>query len=156
MKKIILIVSFFVVVLNAEVLTFKTLKNEYIKIDNHDGVFSFRNKMYQNMDVLLFFFGRDCPHCKQEMPQILDLVRNRRDLQVIGIHGQSVIGDPALADYVRKTGIRFNVLSFDDDIKIINHLKNRNMWINQVPFYVHIDKSGKLHPLNIEGVLEKF
>ena len=67
MKKTVAIVLFLASMLNAEVLTFKTLKNEYIKIDNDNGVFSFRNKMYQNVDVLLYFFGRDCPHCKREI-----------------------------------------------------------------------------------------
>ncbi len=157
MRKIILTLALLTISLHAELLSFKTLKNEYIKIDNNDGVFSFRNKMYQNRDVLFFFFGTECPHCKREMPYILDLYKNRNtNLEIIGVHGQAVIGDSTLVKYVRNTKIRFNVLSFDDDIKIINHLKQRGMWIGEVPFYVHVDKQGNLHAMKIDGVMKTF
>lgn len=152
MKNIIAIILFLSLSLFAETMTFKTLKNEYIQIKNNAGVFNFVNLKYHNKDTLLFFFGNDCPHCINEMPQIKQLTNNK-NIQIIGIHAQADIGDNALKSYVKQTGYNFDILSFSDDIKLINHLKERNMWSGEVPFHVLVDKKGNLKVVELNELL---
>ncbi len=155
MNKILSILLLLSLSLYAEKMTFKTLKDEYIQIKNNAGVFNFVNLKYHNKDTLLFFFGNDCPHCTNEIPQIKQLANNR-NIQLIGIHAQADIGDNALKSYVEKVGYNFDVLSFSDDIKLINHLKERGMWSGEVPLHVLVDKQGNLKVVELNEVLAKF
>ena len=155
MKKIIAIITFLALSLAAETMTFKTLKNEYIQIKNNAGVFNFVNLKYHNKDTLLFFFGNECPHCTNEIPKIKQLIKNK-NIQIIGIHAQADIGDNALRSYVKKIGYRFDVLSFSDDIKLINHLKERDMWSGEVPLHVLVDKQGNLKVVKLNELLGRF
>jgi peroxiredoxin len=155
MKKLLAIIILLSLSLHAQMLTFKTLKNEYIQIQNDAGVFNFVNLKYHNKDTLLFFFGSDCPHCTNEIPQIKQLANNK-NIQLIGIHAQADIGDNALKSYIKKTGYNFDVLSFSDDIKLINHLKERDMWSGEVPFHILVDKQGNLRTVELSEVLGKF
>ncbi len=155
MKKIIAIMIFLSLSLNAQMLTFKTLKNEYIQIQNNAGVFNFVNLKYHNKDTLLFFFGNECPHCTNEIPQIKQLANNK-NIQLIGIHAQADIGDSTLKSYVKKVGYNFDILSFSDDIKLINHLKERDMWSGEVPLHVLVDKQGNLKIVELNELLGRF
>lgn len=155
MKRIVAITILLSISLYAEKMTFKTLKNEFIQIQNNSGVFNFVNLKYHKKDTLLFFFGNDCPHCTNEIPQIKQLQQNP-NIQLIGIHAQANIGDNALKSYVKEVGYKFDVLSFSDDINLINHLKARGMWSGEVPHHVLVDKQGNLKIVKLNELLAKF
>ena len=155
MKKIVLIITILSMSLFAEKMTYQTTKNQYIQINNNDGKFEFVNLKYKNKDTLLFFFGSHCPVCEGEMPDIKRLAREN-NLKIIGIHGQDFIGDPALKAFVKKERLNFDVLSFRDDINLINYCKDNGMWSGEVPLHVLVDKKGNVKVVKFSEILSKY
>lgn len=155
MQKIVSLIIFLSLSLFADKMTFKTTKNEFIQININDGVFDFVNLKYHNKDTLLFFFGSHCPVCAGDMPDIKRLSREG-NLKIIGIHGQDFIGDPALKDFVKKDRLNFDVLSFSDDINLINNIKSRGMWSGEVPLYVLVDKKGNLKVVKFSEIINSY
>ena len=128
-----------------------TIKDEVIILKHEDGNINFINKKYHHKNVLLFFFGRDCPHCQKEIPAMKKLSYNP-NINIIGIHAQKDIGDKALKAYIKKVGYRFDVLSFKNDIKLINLLRKRGVWTSGVPFFAFIDPNGNVDPIKLSEV----
>lgn len=154
MKKTLVIILFLSLSLFGENLNFKTLKHETISITNTNGLFDFKDAKYHNKNVLLFFFGSKCPHCEREIPKIKELSK-RDDLKLIGCHAQAMIGDLALKKYIDDVGYEFDILSFSDDINLINHLKARGLWSGEVPFHVLVSKNGDLEVVELSDIPEK-
>ena len=153
MKKIISIILLLYLSLFAEKTTFKTLKNEYIQIKNDNNVFNFVNLKYRNKDTLLFFFGSECPVCSSEIDKIKELSHK---IPIIGIHAQADIGDSRLKTYVNKIGYTFDILSFSDDIKLINKMKEIGLWTGEVPLHILVDKQGNLKVITLTELLSRF
>jgi thiol-disulfide isomerase/thioredoxin len=151
MKK--LIVLFYLLLtlsLSAQTLSFQTLNHETITLENDSGILHFKGK-YQNQNILLFLFGRDCPHCRREIPAIKKLARDK-NIKIIGVHAQKDIGDSALKTYVQQIGYPFDVLSFSDDIKLLRLLKERGLWEGEVPFHALVDKLGNVDVLTLSQI----
>jgi len=155
MKKIVSIVLLLSLSLFAQKMTFKTLKNEYIQIQSDNNTLNFKNLKYHNKDTLLFFFGSHCPVCEGEMPDIKRLAREN-NLKIIGIHGQDFIGDPALKAFVKKERLNFDVLSFRDDINLINYCKDNGMWSGEVPLHVLVDKKGNVKVVKFADIINRY
>jgi peroxiredoxin len=155
MNRIVSIIVFLSISLFAEKMTFETTKNEYIQLENNNGIFNFINLKYHNKDTLLFFFGSNCPVCAGEMNDIKRLAREG-NIKIIGIHGQDFIGDPALKAFIKKEKINFDVLSFKNDIKLINYMKERGFWISEVPLHVLVDKKGNLKVVKFSDIINNY
>ena len=138
----------------AEKLTLETIKKEFIILNHKDGNINFVNKKFHRKNVLLFFFGKDCPHCNEKVSSMKKLSYNP-DINIIGIHAQKDIGDKALKAYIKKVGYRFDVLSFKSDIKLINLLRDRGVWTSGVPFFAFIDPNGNVDPVTLPQVYER-
>jgi thiol-disulfide isomerase/thioredoxin len=136
--------------LTAETLSFKTLNHQTITLENSSGILHFLGE-YQGQNILLFLFGRDCPHCRREIPTIKKLAKNKH-LKIIGVHAQKDIGDSALKAYVKQVGYPFDVLSFSDDIKLLRLLKRRGLWEGEVPFHAFIDPLGNVDVLSLSDI----
>ena len=136
-----------------ERMVFKTIKNEFIIVNNDQGNLTFVNKKYRNKNVVLYLFGRDCSYCKKKIPIIKKLMKHK-DVQIIGIHSRKVIGDKALKAYVKKVGYTFDILSFENDIKMLNFLKNIGVWLGGVPFAALVDKDGNVFETDITKIDE--
>lgn len=156
MKKIILLALFLTLSLFAENFKLKTLKNDTVIITNYEGNFIFEDKKYNKKDILLFFFGTNCHYCIKEIPDINRLNKDRENLIVLGIHAEYEISNKNLKTFIKNKNIKFEVLSYNDGIKLVEYLKSINMWIGAVPFHVMIDKHGNLESMGFLEILEKF
>jgi thiol-disulfide isomerase/thioredoxin len=152
MRKIISIIVFLSLSLSADMMNFRTIGHNVVKINENSGIFKFINPKYRNQNVLFFVFGSHCDFCEREMPTIKKLVASNK-LKIIGVHGQADIGDYALKKFMRQRGINFDVLSFKDDINLINYLKDRGLWSGEVPLHIFVDKTGNVESVTFEDVL---
>ncbi|MCH9814221.1 MAG: TlpA family protein disulfide reductase [Epsilonproteobacteria bacterium] len=155
MKKLILLFSLLSLSLYAENFRLETLQQNTIPISNYDGNLMIEDKAYKEKNILLFFFGTQCPYCIKEIPDINELDFENDNLKVIGIHAQHEISDNKLKAFVKKKGFVFEVLAFKDGMKIVEHLIARKMWIGGVPYHILIDKHGNLEPVELSEVLHK-
>lgn len=131
------------------------MQQSTINITNYEGNLITENETYKQKNILLFFFGTLCPYCIKEIPDVNELDLENENLKVIGIHAQHEISDKALKAFVKKKGIVFEVLTFNDGMKIVDHLIERKMWIGGVPYHILIDRHGNLEPMELDAVLGK-
>ncbi len=135
-------------------MVFKTIKNEFIVVNNDQGNLTFLNKKYHKKNVILYLFGRDCPYCQKKAPEIRKLMKNKK-VKIIGIHSYKNIGDKALRAYAKKVGYNFDILSFKNDVKMLNFLKSIGVWMGGVPFTALIDEDGNVFEVDIANIDEE-
>jgi peroxiredoxin len=155
MKKIIFIfifVSLSVSSVFADILKLRTISNDIIDIKINDKNWIFNDKKHKNKNVLLFFFGTLCPYCIKELPELKDLSQRYKEFKIIGIHAQHKIDDKNLKEFIKKKDITFDVLSFDDGMRIVSILDKKKMWIGAVPFNILLNKQGILHVVDDFGI----
>jgi thiol-disulfide isomerase/thioredoxin len=138
----------------ASAMSLKTLNGSIIKVNASGYNMEFLSPKYRGKNVMFFLFGYDCPHCKVEMPTIKELSLNP-NLKIIGIHAKSMIGDPALKNFIRNKGLNFDILSFSDDIKMIRFLKDNDFYDGNVPCNVLVHKDGTVETVTVANVLGK-
>lgn len=138
-----------------EKIELKTLSYEDINITNYDGNLIIEQEAYKGKDILLFFFGVKCGYCVKEYPQIEALALTQKNLKIIGIQAQYERTDDEIREYVQRHNIDFKVLSFNDGMKIVQHLNERGLWIGGVPYHVLIDKHGNLQPVEVGEIAKK-
>lgn len=139
---------------NAQVMKLQTTKNKIITIKGEDNLLKVTGAAYQNKEVLLYLFGKDCPHCVREISQIKTLAK-KANLKVIGIHAHEMIGDAALKAYTRKIGYNFDILSFKNDIIMIRYLRKSGLWYGGTPTHLLIDRGGNVQDISITELLNR-
>jgi thiol-disulfide isomerase/thioredoxin len=124
-----------------KVVNFPTLSGKVIKMRMDDNLLYIDDPSIGDKKVVLFLFGRDCPHCQRELPLIKRLQYNP-NIKIIGVHAYSMIGDAALKRYLKRVGYKFDVLSFKNDIKLIKFLEKHGIWDGTVPAHIVVDPNG--------------
>lgn len=151
MKKIVTLFLLLSLSLFAERMSFKTIKNEFIVAQEDDGNLNFINIKYHRKNVVLYLFGRDCPHCQRKVPQIKKLMKNP-NIKIIGVHAYKNIGDDALRAYAKKVGYTFDILSFGTDVKMMKFLQKLKIWDGSVPFTAVVDEDGNVYEVDISMI----
>ncbi len=136
----------------AKIMQFPTINGKIITIKGDNNLLKVTNPEYQGKEVLLYLFGRDCPHCVREISQIKALAR-KPNLKVIGLHAHKMIGDKALKAYAKKVGYHFDILSFKNDIIMIRYLKKNALWYGGTPTHLLIDTEGNVQEASITELL---
>jgi thiol-disulfide isomerase/thioredoxin len=151
MKRIILFLLL-VSSLFAETLKLRTIENDIITLKAEGKQFKFVDKSYKKKNILLFFFGTLCPYCIKEIPDLKELDKQYDNLKILGIHAQHKISDKDLKKFLKKKKIDFDVLSFDDGIRIVNRLNDLKLWIGAVPYNLLVDANTNLNALEINQI----
>ncbi len=139
---------------NAKEMQFPTIDGKIISIKGDDNLLKVTNQDYQAKEVVLYLFGRDCPHCVNEISKVRALSKNPK-LKIIGIHAQKMIGDSALKAYTKKIGYNFDILSFKNDIIMIRYLRDHDIWQGGTPSHLLIDHTGNVQEISISQLLDK-
>ena len=137
-----------------EKMVLKTIKDEFIIVNNDKGNLTFVNKKYHRKNVVLYLFGSTCSFCQKKVPAIKKLMKNK-NVQIIGIHSHKNIGDKALKAYAKKVGFTFDILSFKTDIKMLNFLRDIGVWLGGIPFTILVDEDGNVFEVDISNIDEE-
>ncbi len=154
MKKIVLLFLLLTLSLYAEKMSLQTTKNQYIIVDENEGMLNFINIKYHKKNVLFYLFGRDCPHCQKKIPQIKKLMKNPK-IKLIGVHAYHHISDDELRAYAKKVGYSFDMLSNKGGKKIIDFLEKLKIWDGSVPFTVLVDDEGNVYEVDASMIDEQ-
>jgi thiol-disulfide isomerase/thioredoxin len=104
--------------------------------------------------VLLLMFGHNCPPCKEEIPQFIELSKKFGDkLTIIALEVQGY----KTADVKRfkeQNKINYTLISGDDNYNFLKHIVQRAGWKGRIPFLIAIDKHGAVQFMQA-GLIKK-
>ena len=131
-----------------------TLNGKVITIKGDANLLYVTNPEFRGKEVVLFLFGRDCPHCQNETSKIRRLAQ-KTNIKIIGIHAHKMIGNKALKAYARKVGYNFDILSFDNDVQILKYLDHSGIWAGGTPSHLLIDSGGNVQDMRLTDLLNR-
>lgn len=114
----------------------KTLDNKELKLSD------FKGKV-----VVLDFWATWCPPCRKGIPDLIEIQKSMKDVQVIGI---SVDENPqkVIPDFVKEFKINYPIVIGNDEVY------NRYGGIEAIPTTFIIDRQGKIRNKHV-GLVEK-
>ena len=109
---------------------------------------------YKGKAVLLLMFGHNCPPCREEIPELIELFKKNKDkVAIVGIEVQGY-KTAKLAEFKKSEGINYTLISGEDNQKFVQHIFQRAGWQGQIPFLIAIDKNGEVKDIRA-GLLGK-
>ena len=104
--------------------------------------------------VFLLMFGHNCPPCKEEIPNFIDLTNKYKDkLTIIAIEVQGY----SLAEvkaFKEENGINYNLVSGKENYEFVKHIVQRAGWKGAIPFLIALDKYGTVQVMQA-GLVKK-
>jgi len=107
--------------------------------------------------VFLIFFGHRCPPCLGEIPELIELQKEKGDkLAIIGMEVQRLPKEqlPAFKS-VKK--INYTLLSdgTGENSKFVSYIAERAQWRGSIPFLVGISPNGEVNFVHVGGMRKK-
>jgi|GEM_PF-980638 len=120
--------------------TLKSIRGKVIHIIERKNGFIFPE--YKNKIIILEFFGKDCPHCMQELPVIQKIRRRYRGkLEVIAIQSQDRMSLEEAQEYINGNNIRYPIIEGEDAINLQHFVQKTYNWSGILP-YTLVIKDG--------------
>jgi len=155
MKKIIFsILLTSLTLLQADSYALTTSDNRVINVEDTKNGLLF--KEYQGKVIFLVLFGHNCPPCRTEIPELIELKNKYKDkFEIVGIEVQGY-GKEQLENFRKQEGINYNTISIAEvnNLNFLRDIKNRSGWEGAIPFLIIIDKNGDVKDV-IEGLASK-
>jgi len=113
--------------------------------------------------LFLIMFGHNCPPCKEEIPELIELTKKYKDkLTIVAVEVQGYKTEQVKV-FKEKYGINYNLVSGDDNYDFVKHIVQRAGWKGAIPFLVAIDKNGAVQAIqagpikkeSLEELIEK-
>jgi len=123
-----------------EVHKFKSIRGKTIHIIKSAKGYNFPE--YRGKVILLEMFGKDCPHCINQLPSIKK-IRNkyRGRLEVIAIQSQDRMSKFIARDYINRYKIRYPIIEGEDAVNLQRDIQETFEWTGILP-YTLIIKNG--------------
>ncbi len=123
-----------------ETYKLKSIRGKTIHIVKGSKGYSFPE--YKSKIVLLEMFGKDCPHCINQLP-IIKQIRNRYrgKLEVIAIQSQDRMSKFIASSYINSHKIRYPIIEGEDAINLQRDIQETFGWTGILP-YILIIKNG--------------
>jgi thiol-disulfide isomerase/thioredoxin len=120
--------------------TLKSIRGKTIHIIERKNGFIFPE--YKDKIIILEFFGKDCPHCMQELPIIQKIRRKYRGkLEVIAIQSQDRMSLEEAQNYINGHNIRYPIIEGEDAIDLQHFVQKTYNWSGILP-YTLVVKDG--------------
>ena len=120
--------------------TLKSIRGKTIHIIERPTGFIFPE--YKGKVILLEFFGKDCPHCLNQLP-VIKKIRDRYKgkLEVIAIQAQKRMSLDEAKNYINGNMIRYPVIEGEDAIDLQHFVQKTYEWRGILP-YTLVVKDG--------------
>lgn len=149
MKKIVIgmLIAFLGISLQArEVIktyNFTDNNNNQVVLQSMDsGVYipTFKGKV-----ILLAFFGKNCPPCLAEIPELVKFQKEySKKFQIIAMHVQQKMTKEELANFVSIHNINYPVIpASNKSFAFANFISSKTNWGGQIPYSILLDKNGE-------------
>ena len=129
--------------------TLKTIDGQQFNISEIENGIKF--KELEGKAIFLIFFGYRCPPCIREIPALIELTKEHKDLAIVAIEVQGY-NSQELKEFGQKQGINYNLISSDNHMDFISYIQTKSNWHGSIPFLLGLDKKGKVGLVHIGGV----
>jgi peroxiredoxin len=155
MKKVILtILLVLTVTLQAKFEKFTLTDTDGIQINITESKDGLIFEQYKGKAIFLVIFGHNCPPCKEEIPEFIELTKNYKDkLQIIAIEAQRYTVEQ-LKVFKEKNGINYSLVTGKDHDNFIGYIADKAQWKGAIPFMIAIDKNGAVDSVE-QGFIPK-
>jgi thiol-disulfide isomerase/thioredoxin len=114
----------------------------------------FEIKELKDKVVFLIFFGHQCPPCLREIPRLIEIKKEHKDLEIIAIEVQG-LSTQELKKFKKSKGINYNLISMGSSMNFINYIQAKAGWNGSIPFLISFNKKGKVAIIQVGGLLKK-
>jgi len=107
--------------------------------------------------VFLLFFGHRCPPCLGEIPELIELQKEKGDkLAIIGMEVQRLPKEQ-LPAFKSAKKINYTLLSDGtrENSKFVSYIAERAQWRGSIPFLVGISPNGEVNFVHVGGMRKK-
>jgi peroxiredoxin len=151
------------VALQAEVEKFTltdTEGKEFNIIESKEGLIFEEHK---GKAIFLVIFGHNCPPCKKEIPEFVELTEKYKDkLVIIAIEAQRY-SVKQLQSFKIDNGINYSLVTGKDHDRFIGYIADKAQCKGAIPFMIAIDKNGTVDsveqgfipPKTLEELIQK-
>jgi len=104
--------------------------------------------------VFLIFFGYRCPPCLGEIPELIELQKEKGDkLAIIAMEVQR-LPEEKLKAFKASKNINYTVLSdgTSENSKFVSYIAERAQWTGSIPFLVGISPNGEVNFVHVGGM----
>ena len=121
---------------------FKNSNGKSVKLQTTGSGVSFPG--LKNKVVLLAFFGRYCPPCLAEIPELAKMQKEyHKNFQIVAMHVQQKMTKSELHNFITSHQINYTVIPSSDKVfDFANFITQRTGWRGQIPFSILFDKNG--------------
>ncbi|MDX1809063.1 MAG: TlpA disulfide reductase family protein [Sulfurospirillaceae bacterium] len=148
MKKItiLIMIAFLSITLQAKDIlktyNFKDSKNKSIELQTMNNGVYFPN--YKGKVVLLAFFGRYCPPCLAEIPELVKIQKEySKNFQIVAMHVQQKMTKQELTNFVTSHNMNYTVIPSSNKVfDFANFITQKTGWGGQIPYSILFDKEG--------------
>jgi thiol-disulfide isomerase/thioredoxin len=122
--------------------TLTDIDDNIIHITKTDGKLTFEE--YKGKAVFLVIFGHQCPPCKAEIPELIELTKEYKDeLEIVAIEAQNYTVDE-LKSFRDMEKINYHLVTGKDHENFLMGHIARNGWSGSIPFLIAMDKNGTI------------
>jgi len=108
-------------------------------------------KELKDKAIFLLFFGHRCPPCLREIPELIELQKEHKDLAIVAIEVQGLEKEQ-LKDFAKRKGINYNLITLDNSMRFVNYIQVKASWSGSIPFLIGLNKKGRVIIINVGGV----
>jgi peroxiredoxin len=105
----------------------------------------------KNKVIFLVFFGYRCPPCVREIPTLIELTNEHKDLAIVAIEVQGYNNEELKAFALRKN-INYNLISSDNHMDFISYIQVKANWHGSIPFLLGLSPDGEVKIVHTGGV----
>ena len=127
-----------------------------LHVDEEENGISFQE--HKNKVVFLLFFGYRCPPCLGEIPELIELQKEKGDkLAIIAMEVQG-LPEKQLKVFKALKKINYTLLSgsTQNNSKFVSYIEQRAQWGRRIPFLVGINSKGEVNFVQLGGMSKSY
>jgi len=111
-------------------------------------------KELKDKAIFLLFFGHRCPPCLREIPELIQIQKEHKDLAIVALEVQG-LDKEQLKSFAKRKGINYNLITLDSSMRFVNYIQAKASWSGSIPFLIGLNKKGKVIIINVGGVAKE-
>ena len=129
--------------------TLTTIDGKKLNVSEIDNGLKF--KELEGKAIFLIFFGYRCPPCVREIPSLIELTNEHKDLAIVAIEVQGY-DKQELTEYRQRKGINYNLISSDNHMEFISYIQAKANWHGSIPFFLGLNKKSEVSIVHTGGI----